>query len=109
MPEPLSFRTKTGRCEITDDAICLVRTGFRGWLAELIYGNLAPSRIAREDIIRVEAYRPVSGATRGYFWIHYLEGSDPKKRIVILPGVLSGGGAEFEKAVECLASAGLLE
>jgi len=106
---PLSFRTKTGRCEISTDAIQLVRTGFRGWLAEVLFGSSAPNQIARKDVIRVEPHPPVSGATRGYFWIHYLEGGEPRKRIVILPGVMSGGGAEFEKAKEILASEGLLE
>ncbi len=37
--EPLSFRTKTGTCQITPDQIILTRTGMRGQVAALIFGN----------------------------------------------------------------------
>ncbi|NVK27770.1 MAG: phosphoribosylaminoimidazolesuccinocarboxamide synthase [Flavobacteriia bacterium] len=38
-PYPKTFRTKTGYCEITPEAIRIVRRGTRGNLAEMTMGN----------------------------------------------------------------------
>ncbi len=37
--EPLSFRTKTGTCEITPEQIILTRQGVRGRVAALVFGS----------------------------------------------------------------------
>ena len=102
------FRTKTGYCEITPESIALVRSGWRGAFAKLLFPDDSPSVFDRESITRVEAHPPVTGATRGYFWIHYRRNERDRKRIVILPGIFGGGGREYEKARLLLESEGLL-
>ncbi|MBW2464678.1 MAG: hypothetical protein JRH11_23725, partial [Deltaproteobacteria bacterium] len=70
--------------------------------------NTAASEIARTDVVKLEAHPPRTGVTRGYFTVHYREGSAVKKRAIILPGSLSGGAAEYSKAKQILADEGLL-
>ncbi len=46
-----SFRTKTGTCEITDDAIVLTREGARGALAEAVIGQSVKRALIRYGVI----------------------------------------------------------
>jgi hypothetical protein len=107
--EAKTFRTKTGRREFTRETIRLVRTGFRGWLAQRLHGDRFPSEVSRKHITRVEAHPPVTGITRGYFWIHYQDAGEIKKRIIILPGSLSGGALEYEKAKRIFELEGMMK
>ncbi len=102
------FRTKTGYCEITTASIALVRSGWRGTLAKLLFPDDSPNVLDRKSITRVEAHPPITGVTRGYFWVHYREDGREKRRIIILPGIFGGGGKEYERARLLLESEGLL-
>ena len=109
------FRMKTGRCEISDKKISLVRTGWRGKGAEILQSIIEkksapiPSEIEKEKIIFIEPHPPIQPIIRGYFWIHYRENGQPRKRIIILPGFGAGGKKEFEKAKSIFESEGLLD
>lgn len=109
MEETKIFRTKTGHCEIRPDRIVLVRTGWRGWLAQLLFANAAPSEIVRAEITHLQAHAPVPPIKRGYFWVHYQRDGVAAKRIIICPGVFAGGQAEFERAKSLFEGEGLLQ
>ncbi|MCB9555253.1 MAG: hypothetical protein H6707_04060 [Deltaproteobacteria bacterium] len=70
--------------------------------------NTAASEIAREDVIKIENHEPNEGLTRGYFTVHYQEKDAVKKRLIMLPGSLSKGTDEYQKAVNILRDQGLL-
>ncbi len=157
--ESLSFRTKTGTCEITPDQIILTRSGVRGQVARLIFGssiqravmiygvlallalvftvvavvegdmvgiilfgalallcglNAVDARrksaspiIERKSIRRVQAHPPHAPVTRGYFNVEFEEQGVTRQRLIILPGSLEDGNAEFQRALEILRQAGL--
>jgi hypothetical protein len=155
-----TFRTKTGVCTITPEAIHLTREGVRGASADALLGsgsigtrlivyavlgvallgigvrylsrqkygdaavpvamggfllitairsrhNTACPVIPRNQIQSISATRPVPPATRGFFTVQFLQGTRSVNRLIILPGVLDGGQAEFDKAIEVFHSCGL--
>ncbi|MGC3999794.1 MAG: hypothetical protein QM767_21055 [Anaeromyxobacter sp.] len=65
-------------------------------------------RISRSTVQRVEARRPLPPLRRGYFVVHFMEGPKRRRRLIMLPGVLSGGGDEFEHAQRVMRESGLL-
>jgi hypothetical protein len=72
-------------------------------------GLSATPEIPRASIQRIEANRPRPLLTRGYFVVHFTEASQARKRLIILPGSLSGGKAEFEYACAVLKQYELLK
>jgi hypothetical protein len=68
----------------------------------------AAPRISRSSIRRVEARKPMPPLTRGYFVVHFMDGMKRRRRLIMLPGALSGGRGEFEHAVRIMREAGLL-
>ena len=72
-------------------------------------GLTAVPEILLSSIQRVEAHRPRPPLTRGYFVVHFLDNGLPRKRLVMLPGSLSGGGSEFAKALRVLEASGLMK
>lgn len=69
----------------------------------------ADMEIALDSVRRVTARAPRPPLTRGYFEVHYEVGGVPRRRFIMLPGVFSGGAAEFEKASEVFRQLGLLK
>ena len=69
----------------------------------------AVPEIPLASIQKVEAHWPRPPLTRGYFIVHFTESQKPRQRIIMLPGSLSKGGAEFEKAIRVLTASGLLK
>lgn len=65
--------------------------------------------ILRSDIISV-VYSPAKKhMTRPYFTIHYKNNKGAvKRRLIMLPGSLSGGNAATEKAVDAMATMGYI-
>ncbi len=63
--------------------------------------------IPRTQIQTIVACKPMPPTTRGYFTIAFLENSRQVQRLIILPGVLDGGEAEFQKALMVFQSCGL--
>jgi len=80
----------------------------------LLYGTIksrdfsAIPEIPRDAIETIEAHEPRPGATRGYFLVHFRLGESVKKRIIILPGSMSGGSTEFKRALDLLRNHGLI-
>ena len=70
--------------------------------------NTAAPEISRAHIVSVEARGPREGLTRAYFTVHYRDGTAIKKRLIMLPGSLSSGAAEYQKARQVFIDAGLL-
>jgi hypothetical protein len=72
-------------------------------------GLSATPEIRLSSIERIEPCKPRPPLTRGYFVVHFRENGVPRRRLVLLPGSLSGGGREFEHARRVLERAGLLD
>ena len=70
-------------------------------------GLSATPVIQRVAITRIEGRPPVAPLTRGHFMVHFTENGKALRRLVILPGVLEGGAAEYERALELLRREGL--
>ena len=84
-------------------------------VAALLLRNVIKSRhfsaapeILRDAIDNIEVHEPRPGATRGYFLVHFRIGDSLKKRIIMLPGSMSGGNEEFRHALEVLRNHGLI-
>ena len=69
--------------------------------------NTATPVIPRAAIQSIIATKPVAAMTRGYFAVEFLENARLVKRIIILPGILENGQAEYQKALEVFQSCGL--
>ncbi len=69
--------------------------------------NSAAPVILRDQIQSITAKKPIPSATRGYFKVQFLQGSRSVTRLIILPGVLEDGQAEFDKAIAAFRSSGI--
>ena len=59
--------------------------------------------IDRDKIKNIEFKKAVSGATRAYFIVHFqTDNGQANKRLIMLPGSLSGGQLETEKALQIM-------
>ena len=82
------------------------------WLARAVYAsrhNSATPIIERSTIRKIEPHAPRPPATRGYFVVHFEEGGNLRKRMIMLPGSLEGGQAEYIHAINVLNEAGLIK
>ncbi len=75
----------------------------------LVYGilrslnNSATPVIDRDKIKHIEFKKAVPRATRAYFIIHFhADNGQIKRRLILLPGSLTGGQAETEKALQIM-------
>jgi len=85
--------------------------GFGGFLLWSVFAsrnNSATPVIERSAIRRVEARPPRPPLARGYFVVTFEEGGKERRRLILLPGSMSGGRAEYDKARDVLTAAGLL-
>ena len=78
------------------------------WNVVASRGNSAAPVIERAAIRSVEAHPPRRPATRGYFNVWFEEDGKVRKRIIMLPGSLENGSAEYERAEAVMREAGLL-
>jgi hypothetical protein len=69
----------------------------------------ATPQLALASIQRVEPVRPRPPFTRGYFVVHFTEGGVARRRLIMLPGVASGGTGEFDRACAVFGACGLLK
>jgi hypothetical protein len=80
----------------------------------LIYGifkslsNSATPIIDRKDIKTTKFIKGISGLTRSRFEIAFNEGGKIKKRLILLPGSMTGDRDEVGKAVEIMKEENLL-
>ena len=65
--------------------------------------NSATPVIERDKIRNIEFKKAVPGATRAYFIIHFQsDNGQIKRRLIMLPGSLTGGQTETEKALQIM-------
>ena len=80
----------------------------------LIYGvakslnNSATPVIDRKDIKTIKFIKGTSGLGRSRFEIEFSQGGKIKKRLILLPGSMTGGHVETDKAVEIMREEKLL-
>ena len=79
------------------------------WVVFLSRQNSAAATIDRLTIRSVEAHPPRPPITRGYFRVWFADDrGQQRQRLIMLPGSLSDGDAEYGKAVAAMRVAGLL-
>ena len=76
------------------------------WSVFLGRHNSGTNVIERSSVQFVEPHSPIPFLTRGYFVICFLENGKKLKRIIMLPGSLSGGNTEYKKALVILKEMG---
>ena len=69
----------------------------------------AVSEILIATVRDVEAHPPRAPLVRGYFVVTFEHLAGTSRRLIILPGTLSGGAAEYERATTLLRAAGMLK
>ena len=70
--------------------------------------NSARPVIDRLAVRSVEAQPPRPPITRGYFIVKFEENGKMRKRLIVLPGSMDDGGAEYARAEGMMRAAGLL-
>jgi hypothetical protein len=92
-----------------------VTAGFLGLVGAIFLWNVFMSRnnsatalIERSAIRSVEAHPPHPPLTRGYFVIWFQENGKTRRRLIMLPGSMSGGNEEYELALSIMRQPGLL-
>jgi hypothetical protein len=68
--------------------------------------NSATNMIERPSVELVEAHPPHHPFTKAYFTIHFVEKGKKYKRLIMLPGSLSGGNEEYKKALAIMKQKG---
>ena len=69
------------------------------------FNNSATPIISRHSIQGIEFKKSIPGATRSYFTVHFKnDKGQTKQRLILLPGSLSNGQSETEKAIEIMTS-----
>ncbi|MDD5094647.1 MAG: phosphoribosylaminoimidazolesuccinocarboxamide synthase, partial [Dehalococcoidia bacterium] len=64
--------------------------------------------IERSDILSIEAHPPLP-LTRGYIAVNFMENGRRRQRSIMLPGNLLHGKQEYQKALQAMRDAGLLD
>jgi hypothetical protein len=89
--------------------------GFIGIVGLFLLWNVLSSRnnsaapiIERAAVKSVEARAPRPPLTRGYFVVRFVENGKERKRLIMLPGSLSGGKKEYERALLAMQNSGLV-
>lgn len=70
--------------------------------------NSTAPTIQRAAVRSVEISPPIFLLSRGYFIINFDDNGQLRRRIIMLPGSLSGGGREYQKALDILRLKGWL-
>lgn len=78
------------------------------WNVVASRNNSAVPLIKRSAIRSVEAHPPRPPFTRGYFTVFFEDGGAVRKRLIMLPGSMEGGGDEYKRAEAAMREAGLL-
>lgn len=68
--------------------------------------NSATPEIERSEVENIVIHPPRPPLTRAYFVVHFLRDGKSKKRLILLPGSMSGGSNEYENALTILRDAG---
>jgi hypothetical protein len=68
--------------------------------------NSAANIIERSSVQSIVAHSPHPPFTRAYFTVHFLENGKKRKRLIGLPGSMSGGKEEFRRALSIMRETG---
>jgi len=79
-----------------------------GWNVWSSRHNSAASVIDRKAIRNIEAHPPRVPITRGYFVVHFDDKGVTRQRLIMLPGSMSNGSEEFERALCVMREVGLV-
>jgi hypothetical protein len=77
------------------------------WNVLASQNNSAAPVIERNAIRIVKAHAPHPPATRGYFSVVFEENGKERRRLIMLPGSMSGGQKEYKRALEVMRASGL--
>ena len=89
-------------------AFLLIIGLFLLWSVLSSRNNSAAPIIQRSDIKSVKARAPIPPIRRGYFIVRFTENGKEHNRLIMLPGSLYGGKAEFELALQTMQKSGLM-
>jgi hypothetical protein len=71
--------------------------------------NSATDFVRRSSVQIVKAHAPHPPFSRPYFSVYFTENSKTYKRLIMLPGSLSGGNEEYKKALSIMIHFGWLD
>ena len=75
------------------------------WNVISSWNNSATNIIERSTVTSVSIRTPHPPFTRGYFVVHFLQDGKKRKRLIMLPGSMSGGKEEFKRALSIMQQA----
>jgi hypothetical protein len=78
------------------------------WNVIASWNNSSLNQIERSTVQSVEIQPPKPPLTRGYFKINFTHNGKKRKRLVMMPGVMSGGDEEYQKALSMMKETGWL-
>ncbi len=79
------------------------------WLAYSVLKSFSYSGtniVERSEVEKITVHKPRPPLMRGYLVVHFLRDGIKKKRVVMLPGSMSGGEEEFKRAQQILHESG---
>lgn len=94
-----------GRNYLTGGFSCAVGVAFLG-IVVASRNNSAANIIERSSVQSVVAHSPHPPFTRAYFTVHFLENGKKRKRLIGLPGSMSGGKEVFRRALSIMRETG---
>jgi hypothetical protein len=68
--------------------------------------NSATNVIKRSEVQSIVVHNPHPPFTRGYLTIHFIRDGKKQKRLIMFPGIMSGGEQEFQRALELIKETG---
>ncbi len=84
-----------------------------GWLIYGVFSSLnnsATLAIERSTIIKVKFRKAIAGLTRSVFIVFFMDkNGKEKKRVIMLPGSMTGGKEETGKAMNIMKEEGLID
>jgi hypothetical protein len=78
------------------------------WNVIASWNNSGLNQIERSTVQSIDIQPPKPPLTRGYFTINFTHNGKKRKRLVMLPGSLSGGEEEYKKALSAMKETGWL-
>jgi hypothetical protein len=87
--------------------LCVIGAYFF-WNVIASWNNSALNQIERSTVQSIDINPPNPPFTRGYFVIHFEYQGKMRKRLVMLPGTVSGGSEEYPKALSAMKETGWL-
>jgi hypothetical protein len=78
------------------------------WNVIASWNNSSLNQIERSTVESIDIQPPKPPVTRGYFTINFRYNGKKQKRLIMLPGSVSGGNEEYKKALSIMKEMGWL-